>query len=79
VTQHIKSFWQSHEIAGYRAKVTIEWSWPPERDPPQNWLNRAEEIAEEVFSASGPQVYDVVLAMRGRTRAADGELGDKNE
>ena len=67
MTERPRMFYQSHESAGYRAKMTVEWSWPDDKDPPQEWLNRAEEIAEEVSAAFG-KTYDMVLAMRGKTK-----------
>jgi hypothetical protein len=63
-----RSFWQSHEVTGHRAKVTVEWSWPEGTEPPQEWLNRAEEIAEDAFAALGPKSYDISLALRGMER-----------
>lgn len=66
------SFWQSHDCNGYRAKVTIEWEWPDGEVASQGWLNRAEEIAEEAFSKSGPSVRLIVLAMQGRDSTQEG-------
>lgn len=61
-----RSFCQSHDCEGFRAKVTVEWFWPENSEPPQEWLNRAEEIAEEAFATAGPKTYDISLALRGR-------------
>lgn len=63
-----KTFYQMHECAGCRAKVTIEWSWPEDNVPTDVWLNNAQDIAEDVFAAAGPKSYDIVLALRGHKR-----------
>lgn len=70
-------FYQTHESDGFRAKVTVEWAWPEDREPPQEWLNRAEEIAEEAFMSAGPKAYDISLALRGQKRTPVGNASSE--
>lgn len=68
-----RTFYQSHECAGFRAKVTIEWSMPEEIDPdllPAWRHDTAEEIADSILAFSGKKMRDMVQAMRGYTKAA---------
>lgn len=59
-----KTFYQSHECDGYRAKVTIEWSFPSDIEP--SWRSlEAEDIADSILSFSGKKMRDMVQAMRG--------------
>ena len=63
-----RSIFQSHECAGYSAKVTIEWTVPARVDADQlpAWrLGKAEEIAEDLLAKLGPQTMEMVKAMRG--------------
>jgi hypothetical protein len=52
----IRTFYQSHECDGFRAKVTIEWSMPrnvdADRLPAQRTLD-AEDIADSILAFSG--------------------------
>lgn len=66
-----KTFWQSHECGGYRAKITIEWSVPNRVDPEQlpAWrMLTAEEIASKALAFGAPLLPDIVQAMRGYTK-----------
>lgn len=63
-----RSFYQGHDCAGFRATVIVEWSWPEGKEPPQDWLNEAEEIADEAMAAAGPKTYAISLALRGHSR-----------
>lgn len=65
-----RSFFQCHEISGCRAKVTVEWSWPENEPPPQAWIERAELIAEDVFTVAGPRSRDIARALRGEAEKA---------
>jgi hypothetical protein len=71
-----RTFFQSHECAGYRAKVTIEWSMPKDVDAdllPAWRTSTAEDIADSVLAFSGRKMRDMVQAMRGYTvTPADG-------
>lgn len=59
-----KTFYQSHECDGYRAKVTIEWSFPRDTEP--SWRSlEAEDIADAIMAHSGPKMRDMVQVMRG--------------
>jgi hypothetical protein len=59
-----KTFYQSHECEGYRAKITIEWEFPHEIEPAWRSLE-AEEIADAILRYSGPKMRDMVQVMRG--------------
>lgn len=58
-----RSFYQSHECEGFRAKVTIEWDIPPTAD--ERRLTEAEDIADSILAFSGKKMRDMVQAMRG--------------
>jgi hypothetical protein len=63
-----RNFHQSHECAGFRAKVTIEWSTPEEIDLdllPAWRSEMTEDIADSILAFSGPKMRDMVQAMRG--------------
>lgn len=66
-----REFYQMHECAGYRAKVTIEWSSPQpsefQDELDKDRMYRAEEIAGALLANTGPAMYRMVQAMRGRS------------
>jgi len=65
-----RTFYQSHECEGFRAKVTIEWSMPTDVDPdhlPAWRAQTAEDIADSVLAFSGRRMRQMVQAMRGHT------------
>lgn len=65
-----RSFYQSHECAGFRAKVTIEWAAPEGIDFDEldrSRVDAAEEIAGEMIAVIGPKTYEIVQTMRGRS------------
>lgn len=55
-------YYQYHECAGYRAKVTIEWEIPDNSN--KDYLNLAENIADEILSFAAPKTKDMVNKMR---------------
>lgn len=61
-----RSYFQSSEIDGYRAKVTIEWELPSDVDPAglRGW-ERADDLADMVLAYAGPRMRDIVRLMRG--------------
>jgi hypothetical protein len=64
----VRTFYQSHQCEGFRAKVVIEWSEPSDDDlefQPAWRAADAEEIADEILAFSGPRMRDMVQAMRG--------------
>jgi hypothetical protein len=63
-----RQYYQSCDIDGYRAKVTIEWEMPADIDPAglPGW-ERAETLADMVLAYAGPRMRDVVRLMRGET------------
>ena len=68
LTSAARTFYQSHECAGFRAKVTIEWSMPEDVDFDRlpSWrTGTAEDIADSILAFSGRKMRDMVQAMRG--------------
>jgi hypothetical protein len=70
-------FFQSHEQNGYRAKITIEWSWPEDIDPVEPRENNAEFLAAEALDATFKKPLEIVAAMLGKLsrRASDSSEG----
>lgn len=70
MTDKQRMYFQSHECAGYSAKVTIEWHVPDGLT--EEYANvagaRAEEIADDLISKLGPKTYEMVQAMRSKVR-----------
>lgn len=63
-----RTFYQSHECEGFRAKVTIEWSMPEKLDPdllPPWREEMATDIADGILAFSGRRMRQMVQAMRG--------------
>ena len=63
-----KSFYQSHECEGFRAKVTIEWSIPEhieETNLPQWRMEDALNTADNILSYAAPKIRNMVQSMRG--------------
>lgn len=62
-----RTFYQSHECEGFRAKVTIEWDIPKKIDETAipNRIAVAEDIADAILAFSGKRMRDMVQAMRG--------------
>lgn len=60
-----RSYFQSHHVDGYRARVTIEWEMPEDIDPIGASWERAEDIADKVLAYAGPRMRDIVRSMRG--------------
>lgn len=62
-----RSFYQSHECAGFRAKITIEWDIPPKSEEIyiMDRLAAAEDIADAILAFSGKRMRDMVQVMRG--------------
>ncbi len=68
MTNPTRTFYQSHECAGFRAKVTVEWSFPKDIDAdllPAARISNAESIADSILVLSGPKMRSMVQAMRG--------------
>ena len=64
---HQMQFFQSHEQNGYRAKVTIEWSWPDDVTLVEPREVNAEFIAGEALEATFMKPMEIVAAMLGKT------------
>lgn len=65
-----RSFFQSHSVAGYYAKVTVEWSAPEGVDMDEldnHCMAEAEELAGELMAEAARKPYQIVCAMRGRS------------
>lgn len=61
-------FFQSHEQNGYRAKVTVEWSWPDNiEELAKNREADAEYLAAEALDATFMKPMQIVAAMLGKT------------
>lgn len=62
-----RSFYQSHECAGFRAKVTIEWDIPATAEEVyiKDRIAAAEDIADAILAFSGKRMRDMVQIMRG--------------
>ncbi len=62
-----RTFYQSHECEGFRAKVTIEWDIPEMHETVMNYrLDAAEDIADQIMAFAGKRMRDMVQTMRGR-------------
>ncbi len=62
-----RTFYQSHECEGFRAKITIEWDIPPkvEETAIARRIAVAEDIADAILAFSGKRMRDMVQIMRG--------------
>lgn len=64
-----RTFYQSHECEGFRAKVTIEWDIPATADETtiKHRVQNAEDIADQILGFAGKRMRHMVQAMRGIT------------
>jgi hypothetical protein len=65
----VYSCYQSHECAGYRARITIEVFAPDDVDfdLAGGRKGKAEDIADAILAFAGPKTRDIVQVMRGYT------------
>lgn len=78
----MRTFYQSHECEGFRAKVTIEWSEPSDDDlefQPAWRAQETEDIADSILSFSGRKMREMVQVMRGfKSKPATAEPGSEH-
>ncbi len=63
----MKSYYQSYSCDGFNAKITIEWSFPLEKESYiETNLCKAERIADIILSDNGQKMREMVQTMRGK-------------